>query len=76
MAINNETGVITDLNRIEEIVRGENPDCAWLVDCVQGIGKFAFDLAKTTIDYATISGHKIFAPKGIGLLYVLSLIHI
>ena len=70
MAINNETGVITDLDRIEEIVRGENPDCAWLVDCVQGIGKFAFDLAKTTIDYATISGHKIFAPKGIGLLYV------
>ena len=77
MAVNNETGVITDLKRVEEVIRGENPQCAWLVDCVQAIGKFALDLAETTIDYATVSGHKIFAPKGIGLLYVrLSLIHI
>ena len=70
MAVNNETGVVTDLERVEEIVRGENPDCAWLVDCVQGIGKFKFQLEKTTIDYASLSGHKIFSPKGIGLLYV------
>ena len=70
MAVNNETGVITDLDRVEKIIRGENPTCAWLVDCVQAIGKFALDLAKTTIDYASVSGHKIFAPKGIGLLYV------
>ena len=70
MAVNNETGVITDLKRVEEVIRGENPQCAWLVDCVQAIGKFALDLAETTIDYATVSGHKIFAPKGIGLLYV------
>lgn len=70
MAVNNETGVITDLDRVEKVIRGQNPTCAWLVDCVQAIGKFELNLAKTTIDYATVSGHKIFAPKGIGLLYV------
>ena len=70
MAVNNETGVITDLASVEKVIRAANPKCAWLVDCVQLIGKLPLDLAQTTIDYATFSGHKIFAPKGIGLLYV------
>ena len=69
MAVNNETGVICDLAAVEKSIRTVNPHCAWLVDCVQAIGKTALDISETTIDYAAASGHKIFAPKGIGLLY-------
>ena len=69
MAVNNETGVIADLTAIEERIRRVNTEAAWLVDCVQAIGKTQLDLSQTTIDYAALSGHKIFATKGIGLLY-------
>ena len=69
MAVNNETGVVADLEAIEKTIRAQNPDVAWLVDSVQAIGKIDVQLSKTTIDYASISGHKIYAPKGIGLLY-------
>ena len=69
MAVNNETGVIADLEAIEKRIRSVNTDTAWLVDCVQAIGKTQLDLSQTTIDYAALSGHKIFATKGIGLLY-------
>ena len=70
MAVNNETGVIHPLDQIETIIRSSNPDAMWLVDCVQAIGKLQLELSQTTIDYASVSGHKIYAPKGIGLLYV------
>ena len=70
MAVNNETGVVTDLDAVEQIIRGENESARWLVDSVQAVGKLKIELSKTTIDYAAVSGHKIYAPKGIGLLYV------
>jgi cysteine sulfinate desulfinase/cysteine desulfurase-like protein/glyoxylase-like metal-dependent hydrolase (beta-lactamase superfamily II)/rhodanese-related sulfurtransferase len=69
MAVNNETGAICDLTAVETSIRSANPQCAWLVDCVQAIGKIELDFSKISIDYAAASGHKIFAPKGIGLLY-------
>ena len=70
MAVNNETGVIHDLNAIQQIIDGANPYLKWMVDCVQAVGKMELELANSTIDYAPVSGHKIYAPKGIGLLYV------
>lgn len=70
MAVNNETGVVTDLAAVEDAIRSQNKDVAWLVDCVQAVGKLPLNLSKTTISYAPVSGHKIYAPKGIGLLYV------
>ena len=70
MAVNNETGVIHDLAAIEKVIREQNDETRWLVDCVQAVGKLQLQLGKTTIDYAPVSGHKIYAPKGIGLLYV------
>ncbi len=70
MAVNNETGVITDLDAVEKAIRGVNESVRWLVDSVQAVGKVQLDLSQTTIDYASVSGHKIYAPKGIGLLYV------
>lgn len=70
MAVNNETGVIHDLAAIEHALRSRNESVMWLVDCVQAIGKTKLDLSSTTIDFALASGHKLHAPKGIGVLYV------
>ena len=69
MAANNETGVVSDLAAIESVLKQTNSDALWLVDCVQALGKLALDLAATRIDYAAFSGHKLYAPKGIGMLY-------
>jgi cysteine desulfurase len=69
MAVNNETGVISDLPAIETIMRA-HPETLWLVDGVQALGKQGIELAKTRIDYFPLSGHKLYAPKGIGMLYV------
>ncbi|MBE0357955.1 MULTISPECIES: aminotransferase class V-fold PLP-dependent enzyme [Pseudoalteromonas] len=70
MAVNNETGVYQDLNAIERTIRSRNNDVSWMVDCVQALGKQALTLSDTTIDYAPFSGHKLYAPKGIGFLYI------
>ncbi|WP_342120173.1 aminotransferase class V-fold PLP-dependent enzyme [Pseudoduganella sp. OTU4001] len=68
MAANNETGVVSDLAGIAAVLEGS--PALWMVDCVQGLGKLALDLGNTRIDYAPFSGHKLYAPKGIGMLYV------
>lgn len=70
MAANNETGVKQDLAKLELVIREANPDVLWMVDCVQALGKMQLDIANTSIDYAPFSGHKLYAPKGIGFLYV------
>ena len=70
MAVNNETGVYQDLDAIEQTIRFLNPDVSWMVDCVQALGKKQLNLSATTIDYAPFSGHKLYAPKGIGFLYI------
>ncbi|MEO3679699.1 aminotransferase class V-fold PLP-dependent enzyme [Rheinheimera sp. FR7-31] len=70
MAANNETGVKQDLAALEQLIRTVNPGVYWLVDCVQALGKMALNIAQTSIDYAPFSGHKLYAPKGIGFLYV------
>jgi cysteine sulfinate desulfinase/cysteine desulfurase-like protein len=68
MAANNETGVVSDLAGIAAALEGSK--ALWLVDCVQALGKLKLDLSSTRIDYAPFSGHKLYAPKGIGMLYV------
>ncbi|ROZ78786.1 aminotransferase class V-fold PLP-dependent enzyme [Ramlibacter sp. WS9] len=68
MAANNETGVISDLEGIAAVLEGTQ--ALWLVDSVQALGKLPLHLADLPIDYAPVSGHKLFAPKGVGILYV------
>ena len=70
MAVNNETGVFQDLSQLEIAIRANNKHVYWMVDCVQALGKTSLELAKTTIDYAPFSGHKLYAPKGIGFVYI------
>ncbi|WP_426207592.1 aminotransferase class V-fold PLP-dependent enzyme [Massilia sp. TWP1-3-3] len=70
MAANNETGVVSDLDGIGAVLGAAAGPALWLVDSVQALGKMALSLAATRIDYAPFSGHKLHAPKGIGMLYV------
>ncbi|MGH8853906.1 MAG: cysteine desulfurase family protein, partial [Telluria sp.] len=70
MAANNETGVVSDLDGIARVLAESNSPALWMVDCVQALGKLPLSLDATRIDYAPFSGHKLYAPKGIGLLYV------
>lgn len=70
MAANNETGAISDLDGIEQVLRESTCGPLWLVDGVQALGKLPLALARLRIDYAAFSGHKLYAPKGTGLLYV------
>jgi cysteine sulfinate desulfinase/cysteine desulfurase-like protein/glyoxylase-like metal-dependent hydrolase (beta-lactamase superfamily II)/rhodanese-related sulfurtransferase len=70
MAVNNETGVYQDIDLLDRTIRSNNPTTSWMVDCVQALGKTNLNLAKTSIDYAPFSGHKLYAPKGIGFMYV------
>ena len=70
MAVNNETGVYQDINLLDQTIRANNKNTQWMVDCVQALGKTDLNLANTSIDYAPFSGHKLYAPKGIGFMYV------
>lgn len=68
MAANNETGVVSELDGIAAALAGSG--ALWLVDGVQALGKLPLKLIERGIDYAPFSGHKLYAPKGVGLLYV------
>jgi cysteine desulfurase len=68
MAANNETGVASDLEGIGQVL--QHSPALWMVDCVQALGKLPLELSRTRIDYAPFSGHKLYAPKGVGMLYV------
>jgi cysteine desulfurase len=68
MAANNETGV---LQPIEEVGRiAAEADVCFHTDAVQAAGKVELNVGKIGCDLLTISGHKIHAPQGIGVLYV------
>ena len=67
MWANNETGVLFPIERIAEIVKSAG--AVFHTDAVQAVGKEPIDLSKTPIDLLSLSGHKLHAPKGIGVLY-------
>jgi cysteine desulfurase len=68
MYANNETGVIFPIEEIGEIVKAKG--IPFHTDAVQAAGKIPLNMRKSTIDSLSISGHKLHAPKGIGVLYI------
>ena len=66
MGVNNETGVIQPINEIIEVIKDH--DCYFHVDAAQMYGKDIDTLSNKRIDLISISGHKVFGPKGIGAL--------
>ncbi len=68
MGVHNEIGVIQPLEEIGKICRKHG--VFFHTDCAQAIGKIDLDVDKLNIDLMSISGHKIYAPKGVGALYV------
>ena len=65
--VNNETGSVQNLEMISEYIK--NKDIIFHVDAVQTIGKIKINLQKLRVDLLSISGHKIYGPKGIGVLF-------
>ena len=68
MHVNNEIGVIQDLQSIGDICR-ENK-VFFHVDAAQSVGKIEIDLASLPVDLMSFSAHKIYGPKGVGAIYI------
>lgn len=70
MLVNNENGYILPIAKAFKEIKAMYPECMTHCDCVQGFEKIKIKAKLLYCDTMSISGHKIYAPKGIGALYI------
>jgi cysteine desulfurase len=68
MAVNNEIGVVQDIQALAALAK--QAGALFHTDIAQAVGKIAVDLTGWKVDLASVSGHKVYGPKGVGALYV------
>jgi len=68
MHANNEVGTIEPIRELAEIAHSHN--VMFHTDAAQSVGKIAVDVKELGVDLLSIAGHKLYAPKGIGALYI------
>ena len=68
MVGNNETGALQPLTQLAAVAR--KAGVLLHTDAAQGVGKVKVDLSKLPVDFLTVAGHKFYAPKGVGALFV------
>ena len=70
MQVNNEIGVIQDIEAIGKLIKERSSRAKFHVDAVQGYGKLPIDANKSNVDFLTVASHKIHGPKGVGFIYI------
>lgn len=70
MHANNEVGTIMPIAEIGRMLKKQNPKIIFHTDAVQSFGKIPVNVDELNVDLLTLSGHKIYGPKGIGVMYL------
>lgn len=70
MHVNNEIGIVQDLNKLTKLIKDKNKNTKIHIDAVQSYGKIKIDVSKLPVDTIAFSSHKIHGPKGVGGLFI------